>query len=271
MFMKMTVLRFLIVSAILTTTLNAQSGDVIRIEKGSRIPVTVSSFGGSEGSNSRSILVNDLNMTSAFELVEPGSGGYEITANVSGQSLEGVLKNPSGQTILSESLSGNLRTITHQFADALFERLTGQKGIATSQVAFISDNSGHKEVYLMDIDGHNLVQVTRDNSIALSPHFSPDNRKIAFTSYKSGYADVWVIDLVQKKKTRIAYFPGVNSSPSFSPDGKSLGLILSRSGNPELYLMPAEGGDPVRLTRTRGTESSPTWSPGRERNYFCFR
>ncbi len=263
--MKVKLFQILLTGSILTASLHAQSGDVIRIEKGTRIPLTVSDFSGTGGAQSRSILINDLNLTSAFEMVAPGGGGYVITATVGADSLQGSLNSPSGQSLLNQSFTGDLRTITHQFADAIFEKLTGQKGIATSQVAFISGNSGHKEVYLMDLDGHNLVQVTRDNSIALSPHFSPDNRKIAFASYKSGYADVWVIDLNQKKKTRIAYFPGVNSSPSFSPDGQSLALVLSRSGNPELHTMPSAGGDPVRLTRTRGTESSPTWSPdGRE-------
>lgn len=261
----MRLLLIMLAGLILTAALHAQSADVIRIEKGTRIPLTVSDFSGTGGAQSRSIFINDLDLTSAFEMVAPGGGGYVVTATLGSDSLQGSLKSPAGQSLLNQSFTGDLRVITHQFADAIFEKLTGQKGIATSQVALISDQSGHKEVYLMDLDGHNLVQVTRDNSIALSPHFSPDNRKIAFTSYKTGYADVWVIDLAQKKKTRIAYFPGVNSSAAFSPDGQSLALILSRSGNPELHTMPAEGGDPVRLTRTRGTESSPTWSPdGRE-------
>lgn len=246
----------------------AQTADVIRIEKGDQIPLAVLPFDGARAADAAEIVKNDLAMTSAFALGGPEEGGFTITATVSDSTLDGTLKAPGGRTVFKKSFSGDFRQICHQFSDAVFEAVTGDAGIATSRVAFISDQTGNKEVYLMDLDGHGLVRVTRDESIALSPDFSYDNQRIAFTSYKSGYADVWVIDLQAMNKTRIAYFDGVNSSPAFSPDGSRLALVLSKAGNPEIYTMPSTGGDPTRLTRSRGTEASPTWSPdGKEMIY----
>ncbi|MEO0453460.1 MAG: LpqB family beta-propeller domain-containing protein [Verrucomicrobiota bacterium] len=260
-----TILLFLFTLQSLAVSTYSQASAEIRIEKGDLIPMTLLPMTGTTGSKVQPILENDLALTSAFEMVQAGAGGFEVSATVSPDSLQGILKTPQGKIVFTNSFTGDARSMAHQFADAIVEALTGIKGIATSKVAFISKQSGQKEVYMMDIDGHNLVQVTNDKSIALGPRFSYDNSKIAFTSYKSGFPDVWVIDLKQMKKTRIAYFPGANTSPAISPDGSTLALTLSKAGNTELYTMPAGGGDPTRLTKTRGTEATPTWSPdGRE-------
>jgi len=228
--------------------------------EGGKINITLGGFTGSN-TQARDILANDLALSGAFKITPPAEAPYTASAVAGADSLTGTVADKSGAVILSQTFRGDARSSVHQFADAIVEKLTNQKGIATTRVAFISAATGHKEVYLMDIDGANLRQLTNDKSISVGPKFSPNGNSIAYTTYKGGYPDIWAIDLASKSRRAIAEFSGTNQSPAYSPDGSRLAVILSKDGNTELYTMPASGGSPTRLTRSRGTESSPTWSP----------
>jgi TolB protein len=163
--------------------------------------------------------------------------------------------------VLQNSYSGSARGKVHAFADDIVETLTGNKGFASSKIAFVATQTGKKEIYTCDADGSNVVQLTRDGSISVAPNLSADGRKLAYTGYKSGYADVYEIDLGSGSRNRIIKYPGTNSGAAFSPDGGRIAVTLSKDGNPELYVTGAGGGGARRLTRTAGVESSPTWSP----------
>ncbi|GAB4343165.1 MAG: Tol-Pal system beta propeller repeat protein TolB [Candidatus Abyssubacteria bacterium] len=158
-----------------------------------------------------------------------------------------------------------IRSIAHRFADEIVYRYTGQRGISHTSIAYVKSKGGHKEIYVMDYDGHNSYRLTYDNSIALSPEWSPDGKKITFTSYKDRNPDVYIADLEKKSYVRVSGYIGLNTTPSFSPDGKTLALTLSKDGNPELYLLGLATGRLTRLTRNSSVDTSPTWSPnGRE-------
>ena len=242
--------------AFLGTPFTSAQTPIITVEASSSLPISISASG-----ELSDILKKDFTLTGATTVVPASEAQFILSANPAGSGVTGTLKSSSGETRFTKSFSGDLRSAAHELADAVIQDITGKPGIATSQVAFISKQSGNKEVYIMDIDGAKVRQITRDQSIALGPKFSPDGQRIAFTSYKSGYPDVWVIDLSKSSKRAIAFFPGVNSGASFSPNGNTLALTLSKDGNTDLYTMPATGGNPVRIARTRGTEASPSWSP----------
>ena len=223
--------------------------------------VQVRALKGSQGKEATRVLVDDLNRTMMMDASTSHSGAFTVTGEFSSGSLQAKLVRANGEELLNQNYSGPWRKATHQLADDITFAITGVTGFAQSQVAFISSQSGHKELYIMDIDGANVRQLTRDSSISNAPSWSYNNKSIAYTSYKSGYPDVYVIDLAKGKRIRVAAFPGINSGPSFSPNDKELALTLSKDGNPEIYVMPATGGTPKRITRTRGAETSPTWSP----------
>src|SRR5580693_8070013 len=109
------------------------------------------------------------------------------------------------------------RLIAHKFADEIIFRLGGGiPGIAESKLYFVSDRSGHKEVWAMDYDGSNQHQITHQGSISLSPRISPDGSRLAFSSLtKSG----WDILMFSLDLNRLISFPrsgGTNLSPAWS-------------------------------------------------------
>ena len=231
----------------------------ITISKGDKINLTISPLGGSEGAAATKTLQNDLMLSGYFTL--GGNAAYTARGSASGGSLQGQVVDHSGGTVLSKSYSGSAREDAHRFANDIIETLTGNKGFATSKIAFIATRSGKKEVYVADYDGSNVRQLTHDGVISVHPSISADGRRIAYTGYQSGYPDVYVIDLASGARNRIVNFPGTNSGAAFSPDGGRIALTVSKDGNPELYTVGVGGGGGRRLTRTRGVESGPTWSP----------
>jgi len=155
----------------------------------------------------------------------------------------------------------DLSRMVHRFADEVVFALTGEQGIFQTKIVYVSAATGNKEIYLMDFDGRNASQVTRHQSICLSPRFSPDGKKIVFTSYKAGNPDLYLRDLRTGEERRVSHFPGLNISPAWSPDGQRLALTLSKDGNAEIYAMRPDGSELLRLTHHPGIDVSPTWSP----------
>ena len=233
----------------------------ITVKKSDAINIALKSFAGADGAMAGKIVGTDLDLSGIFSIGLPERATYSVGGTAAGGSLQGSVTDNRGSVVLQKTYSGNLRQCAHQFSDDIVETLTGTKGIATSKIAFVSNRSGAKEIYIADYDGANAVQLTRDGAISVSPAISPDGRRVAYTGYQSGYADIYLIDTSSGARSRILKFPGTNSGASFSPEGGRIACTLSRDGNPELYIAAANGGGATRLTRTRGVESSPTWSP----------
>ncbi|MCX7868675.1 MAG: hypothetical protein N2322_01875 [Terrimicrobiaceae bacterium] len=239
----------------------AQEPATITIRKGEATNVALQPLGGPEGAVATKVLRNDLEISGVIALSPPERASFTVAGTASGGALEGRVADGRGSLVLQKTYRAGPREAAHQFADDIVETLTGQKGIASSKIAFVSSRTGRKEIYLADYDGANVQQLTRDNAISVSPSISRDRSKLAYTGYQSGYADIYLIDLASGARSRVIKFPGTNSGAAISPDGGRIAFTASRDGNPELYTASISGGGARRLTRTRGVESSPTWSP----------
>jgi len=247
----------------------AEEPATITIRKGDKTSIALKSLGGDEGPASTKVLQTDLDYSGWFALSPPERATYVVAGTASGGSLQGVVTDPRGSTVLQKTYRGGVRSAAHQFTDDIVETITGHKGIATSKIAFVSSRTGRKEIYLADYDGANARQLTHDNTISVGPALSPDGRKLAYTGYQSGYADIYLIDLASGSRNRIVKFPGTNSGAAFSPDGNRIACTISKDGNPELYTVSDNGGGARRLTHTRGVESSPAWSPDGSQIVYC--
>jgi TolB protein len=158
------------------------------------------------------------------------------------------------------------RRLAHKVADEVVLQFTGEAGIADTKIAYVGVVGGHKELHVMDYDGASSTRVTSNNSINLSPVWSPDTRSLAFTSYMRGYPYLYRMFPFENRPVQVlAGFLGINTSPAFSPDGQSVALTLSRDGNPEVYVLNLATGAFRRLTTYSGIDTEPSWSPtGRE-------
>ena len=199
------------------------------------------------------VLQNDLVLSGAFSVVPVDRAQFVVGGL-------GAVKDRGGKSVLQNTYQGSGRGRLHAFADDIVETLTGAKGFANTKIAFVATKTGKKEIYTCDADGSNVVQLTHDGAISVSPNLSADGRRLLYTGYQSGYADVYQIDIGSGARSRIIKYPGTNSGATFSPDGGRIAVTLSKDGNPELYVVNGMTGA-HRLTRTAGVESSPTWSP----------
>jgi len=215
------------------------------------------------------VLQNDLRLSGHFKITPSTeaefvqSGSVRIEGTKTGVIECTVTLAATKKVILAKSYTGSpqdLRRMVHKLADDIVQTVTGQRGIAQSQIAFVWTRGNVKELAVMDYDGHNPRQLTFDKSLSVRPRWSPNGRKIVYTSYINRFPDVLEADLFTGSRRRIAGFPGLNSGAAFSPDGNEIALTLSKDGNPELYVMNAAGGGLQRLTNTKGAESSPSWT-----------
>ncbi|ABL00916.1 WD-40 repeat-containing protein [Pelobacter propionicus DSM 2379] len=155
----------------------------------------------------------------------------------------------------------DLRRFAHSFADEILLAMTGERGCFTTHIAFVSTRSGNKEIAIMDWDGHDTRQLTRNHSINLNPDFSPNGREIIFTSYKRHNPDLYRRPLSSPVEVAVSHREGLNITGAWSPDGSRIALALSKDGNSEIYTIARDGSSPVRLTSHPAIEISPTWSP----------
>ncbi|MDW8349874.1 MAG: biopolymer transporter Tol [Verrucomicrobiae bacterium] len=231
--------------------------------------ISVDVSGVSEAGGLQARMVRLLRTTMMLTPTRSEETRYGISGRLVEERVEGTLEDRvTGRRMFSRSYPGGLTIGAGRFADDVLEAITGVKGFMGSEIAFISADTGFKELCVAAIDGGRARRLTNDRSISNAPAWSPDGRRIAYTSYRLGYPDVYVVNLDTMQRTRVAYFNGLNSGAAFSPDGWRLALTLSRDGNPEIYVMNVGGGGEQRLTRTRGTETSPRWSPDGRRIVF---
>ncbi len=170
-----------------------------------------------------------------------------------------------GTTVVTtQTVNGtSARNALLRAADVAVKASSGLNGFFASRLAFISERTGHPEVYTGDLFSGEVKQITNDRAQAVTPRWSPDGTRLLYTSYyKSGFPDIFQIDLRTQQRTTFVSFKGTNSGARFSPDGSQVVMILSGEGNPEVYVSNAQGRNVSRRTRTpNAVESSPSFSP----------
>ncbi len=155
------------------------------------------------------------------------------------------------------------RQMILKFCDESIGKITGTPGISSSKMTFISDTSGFKEVYIADVLGDDIRQVTKHKNLTITPRLSPNADKLIYTSYHRGNPNLYLIDFRKSANlTRpISRRKGVNYSPAFSPDSNNIVMTLSKDDNPDLYKISIDGTILKRLTVGNGINVSPSYSP----------
>ncbi len=157
-----------------------------------------------------------------------------------------------------------LRRLAHALCDDLVLQLTGVRGVASSRIVFVRQVApGVKEVFQVDRDGANVLQLTHNDSLTLSPSVASDGR-LACVSYKAGAPEIWGQRTRDAAMARLYAAPGgaLVSSPAWSPDGKRLAFVQGdRRGNTDIMVLDLATGHVRRLTDGGGINTEPTWNP----------
>ncbi|HKP95044.1 MAG TPA: Tol-Pal system beta propeller repeat protein TolB [Fibrobacteria bacterium] len=156
---------------------------------------------------------------------------------------------------------GELRQSAHKFSDELTYQLFGEKGIAQSRIAYVNKRGGHKEISVMDYDGANVTEITKNKSINLMPCWVEGKSKILYTSYAGGQPQFYLKDFESGKNAVLFASKGMNTSPGWNKMDKEIVYASTMDGNTEIYRRPFPEGKAQRLTFFGSIETSPSWSP----------
>lgn len=249
--------------------------------------------GSASGGELWSVVHRDLDMTGYFDIVDPQayidrSGGVApgtfalddwrvldaavvvktALREVPGGKVQAdlyIYDIASGEKLLGRRFTADAsaqRYLGHRISDAVLQALTGKEGLFGSRIAAVGKQTGNKEIYVMDVDGHGVRAVTHNGSINLSPAWSPDGRSLAWTSYKRGNPDLYVKDISRGGTRVLSSREGINSGAAYSPDGTRVALARSHAGDSDIYVIDATTGAEVhRLTRGGGIDVAPDFHP----------
>jgi TolB protein len=166
----------------------------------------------------------------------------------------------------------NWRRLGHIIADAVYERITGNKGYFDTHVVFVDETGTKlhrvKRLAMMDQDGANVRYLTRGDELVLTPRFSPSNQEITYMAYGQGDPRVYLLNLTSGEREIVGNFPGMSFSPRFSPDGQRVIMSLQQGSNSNIFVMDLRSKATTRLTNTPAIDTSPCYSP--DASKICF-
>ncbi len=167
------------------------------------------------------------------------------------------------------SAQSNLRLSAHRIADYVYEKLTGDKGVFSTRIAYVLKLGRDRyELQIADADGFNAQNALISREPIISPAWSPDGSRLAYVSFEAKKPVIYVHTVTTGQRVPVANFKGSNSAPSWSPDGRQLAITLTRDGNSQVYLINADGSNARRVTNSSGIDTEPEFSPDGASLYF---
>jgi TolB protein len=154
-----------------------------------------------------------------------------------------------------------LRHTAHKIADVIYEKLTGDKGVFSTRIAYVAKNGKRFELQVADADGYGAQTILQSGEPIISPSWSPDGTRLAYVSFEQKKPVVYVQSLTTGARRAVANFWGSNSAPTWSPDGRRLAVVLTKDGGSQIYVVGADGGEATRLTRSTAIDTEPNFSP----------
>jgi TolB protein len=288
------------IAAAMMATLPARAEVVIDITKGTvePLPIAITDFlsGDQLGANISGVIAADLERSGLFAPIDKGAfiekisnpdaaPRFEDWKVINAQALVTgrVTKQGDGRlkaefrlwdTFAGQQLEGqqfftspdSWRRVAHIIADAIYERLTGEKGYFDTRVVYV-DESGTKEkrikrLAIMDQDGANTRYLTNGKDLVLTPRFSPSRQEITYMSFEGGKPQIYLLQLETGQRELVGNFPGMTIAPRFSPDGQKVVMsLLQEDGSANVYTMDLRSRTTTRLTSTSAIDTGASYSP----------
>ena len=191
--------------------------------------------------------MGDNKLSIHFELIDVISKGHNLL----------------NKTIVVEK--NQLRAISHHIADLVYYKLTAERGIFSTRIAYILvKKSGEKKKYSLevsDIDGYNPQALLISSEPIMSPSWSPDAKRIAYVSFERKKSQIYTVEVSTGKRQLVTDFKGINGAPSWSPDGKNMAVVLSKNGAPKIYEVNLNTGRLQQLTYGGSIDTEPRYAP----------
>ncbi len=272
------------------------------------LPIAIPSFVGSTGEvdqlsqNVTQVIINDLERSALFRAIDPATyidqnanpdamprfpdwrvlNAQALAVGRIVQEADGRIraefrlwdvfgnKQIAGQRFFTQP--DNWRRVAHIIADAIYERLTGEKGYFDTRIVFV-DETGPKDnrtkrLAIMDQDGASVQYLTSGGDLVLTPRFSPSRQEITYMSYATGRPQVFLLNIDTGQREVVGNFPGMTFAPRFSPDGQRVVMSLQQDGNANIYTMDLRSKRTTRLTNSPSIDTSPSFSPDGSRIVF---
>jgi len=153
------------------------------------------------------------------------------------------------------------RITAHRIADVIYEKLTGDRGVFSTRIAYITKQGPRYQLLVADADGFGPQSIVSSNEPLLSPRWSPDGTRLAYVSFENRKPVVYVQSLETGQRRAVANFRGSNSSPAWSPDGRKLAVTLTKDGGSQVYLMNADGSNVARVLTSPGIDTEAMFTP----------
>ena len=262
-----------------------------------QLPIAVSTFKGDDAAPQKigAIIQADLERSGQFRAVDNGGGTFDETTRPdvsvwrqkgADSLLAGSVTRLAdgrfdvrfrlwdvvrGQDLGGQSYAvtqGDLRLSAHRIADFVYEKLTGEKGIFSTRIAYVTKAGTRFNLWVADSDGENAQTALASLEPIISPAWSPNGSQLAYVSFESRKPVVYIHDVASGKRRLIANFRGSNSAPAWSPDGRTLAVTLSRDGGSQLFAIDSNGGEPKRLAQSGSIDTEPAYSPDGKSIYF---
>src|SRR6478735_3667467 len=165
-------------------------------------------------------------------------------------------------------VTADLRLAAHRIADMIYEKLTGEKGVFSTRIAYVTKAGNRFNLWVADADGENAQSALASPEPIISPAWSANGQQLAYVSFESRKPVVYVHEVSTGRRRLLANFRGSNSAPAWAPDGRTLAVTLSREGGSQLYTIDAGGGEPRRLLQSSAIDTEPVYSPDGRSIYF---
>lgn len=292
--------RFITLTILLFTSLFTHAMN-LEITEGviSAMPVAVESFGEDNLARDFSdIIKKDLLFAGQFKLINPVNKYLDKSLRVSKYRSLGVDSVLSGHIIPTTDNSFDvryelidittngkilkaqsfkikkqqLRDLAHHISDDTYLKLTGDKGVFSTKIVYVSVNRTNKAIRysleVSDFDGQRPHTLLVSPEPIMSPAWSPDGKKIAYVSFERKQSQIYLIEVETGKRTLVTNFPGINGAPVFSPDGKELTVVLSKNGSPKLYQINLVSRSMRQLTYGDHIDTEPFYSNDGQYLYF---
>lgn len=260
-----------------------------------QIPVAIADFGGDPGTSRAlsAVIRGDLEHSGLFKMVDAsGVSMTETTPPVFADwknrgadalAAGSTIAKPNGRyeasfrlydinkqsTLASSAFTSSLRPLGHTIADVIYEKLTGERGVFSTRIAYVVRNGANRyELHIADADGQNAQAALKSKEPIISPSWSPDGARLAYVSFENKKPVIYVHSLASGQRIVVANFKGSNSAPAWSPDGRKLAVVLSKDGGSQIFTVNADGSGVQRLTTESGINTEPFFSPDGQSIYF---